>query len=90
MKITTPSSNQTLIQSPVFTALLSYGVPQVVVMHKEGLTLVNNDKYSNTTNKHRNAAKRDYHPANFTMVSATPAEIQELTGLETPSSKDLK
>ena len=90
MKITNPASNQTLIQSPVFTALLSYGVPQVVVMHKEGLTLVNNDKYSNTTNKHRNAAKRDYHPANFTMVPATPAEIQELTGLETPSSKDLK
>ena len=90
MKITNPSANQTLIQSSAFTALLSYGVPQVVVMHKERLTLVNNDKYSNTTNKHRNAAKRDYHPANFTMVPATPAEIQELTGLETPSSKDLK
>ena len=90
MKITTPASNQTLIQSSAFTALLSYGVPQVVVMHKEGLTLVNSDKYSNTTNKHRNAAKRDYHPANFTMVAASPAEIQEVTGLETPSSKDLK
>tara|TARA_R100001163_G_C5051372_1_gene188163 strand:+ start:1341 stop:1613 length:273 start_codon:yes stop_codon:yes gene_type:complete len=90
MKITNPAANQTLIQSSAFTALLSYGVPQVVVMHKERLTLVNNDKYSNTTNKHRNAAKRDYHPANFTMVPATPAEIQELTGLETPSSKDLK
>tara|TARA_R110002020_G_scaffold472359_2_gene700278 strand:+ start:1867 stop:2139 length:273 start_codon:yes stop_codon:yes gene_type:complete len=90
MKITNPAANQTLIQSTAFTALLSYGVPQVVVMHNERLTLVNNDKYSNTTNKHRNAAKRDYHPANFTMVPATPAEIQELTGLETPSSKDLK
>ena len=90
MKITNPAANQTLIESSAFTALLSYGVPQVVVMHKERLTLVNNDKYSNTTNKHRNAAKRDYHPANFTMVPATPAEIQELTGLETPSSKDLK
>ena len=90
MKITNPAANQTLIQSSAFTALLSYGVPQVVVMHKERLTLVNNDKYSNTTNKHRNAAQRDYHPANFTMVPATPAEIQELTGLETPSSKDLK
>tara|TARA_R110002124_G_scaffold89937_3_gene229744 strand:+ start:3800 stop:4072 length:273 start_codon:yes stop_codon:yes gene_type:complete len=90
MKITNPAANQTLIQSTAFTALLSYGVPQVVVMHNERLTLVNNDKYSNTTSKHRNAAKRDYHPASFTMVPATPAEIQEITGLETPSSKDLK
>ena len=90
MKITTPAANQTLIESSAYTALLSYGVPQVVVLHNEGLTLVNNDKYSNTTNKHRNAAKRNYHPANFTLVPASPAEIQEMTGLETPSSKDLK
>ena len=90
MKITNPAANQTLIQSSAYTALLSYGVPQVVVLHNEGLTLVNNDKYSNTTNKHRNAAVRNYHPANFTMVDASPGEIQEITGLETPSSKDLK
>ncbi len=82
MKITNPASNQTLIESSAFTALLSYGVPQVVVLHNEGLTLVNNKKYSNTTSKHRNAAKRNYHPANFTMVPASPAEIQEMTGLE--------
>ena len=56
MKITNPSANQTLIQSSAYTALLSYGVPQVVVLHNEGLTLVNNDKYSNTTNIHRYAA----------------------------------
>tara|TARA_B100000900_G_scaffold375848_1_gene358231 strand:- start:393 stop:647 length:255 start_codon:yes stop_codon:yes gene_type:complete len=82
MKITNIASNQTLVETPVFKALLSYGVPQVVVLHNEGLTLVNNKKYSNTTSKHRNAAKRNYHPANFTMVPASPAEIQEVTGLE--------
>lgn len=82
MKISNPASNQTLVETPVFTALLSYGVPQVVVLHSEGLTMVNNKRYSNTTSKHRNAAKRNYHPSNFTMVEATPAEIQEITGLE--------
>jgi len=83
MKITNIASNQTLIETPVFRALLSYGVPQVVVLHKEGLTLVNSKKYSNTTNKHRNAAVRNYHPSNFTTVPASPSEIQEVTGLET-------
>jgi len=83
MKISNPASNQTLIQTPVYTALLSYDVPQVVVLHKERLTLVNSKKYSNTTNKHRNAAVRNYHPSNFTKVEASPAEIQEITGLET-------
>lgn len=82
MKITNIASNQTLVETPVFKALLSYGVPQVVVLHNEGLTLVNNKKYSNTTSKHRNAAVRNYHPANFTMIKAFPAEIQEVTGLE--------
>ena len=82
MKISNPASNQTLVETPVFTALLSYDVPQVVVLHKEGLTLVNSKKYSNTTSKHRNAAVRNYHPSNFTKVNASPAEIQEVTGLE--------
>lgn len=82
MKISNPASNQTLVETPVFTALLSYDVPQVVVLHKEGLTLVNSKKYSNTTSKHRNAAVRDYSPSNFTKVDASPAEIQEVTGLE--------
>jgi len=82
MKISNPASNQTLIESAAFTALLSYGVPQVVVLHSERLTLVNSKKYSNTTNKHRNQAVRNYHPSNFTKVEASPAEIQEVTGLE--------
>ena len=82
MKITTPASNQTLIETPVFRALLSYGVPQVVVLYKERQTLVNSKKYTNTTNKHRNAAVRDYAPSNFTTIEASPSEIQEVTGLE--------
>jgi hypothetical protein len=82
MKISNPASNQTLVETPVYTALLSYDVPQVVVLHKEGLTLVNSKRYSNTTSKHRNAAVRNYHPSNFTKVQASPAEIQEVTGLE--------
>lgn len=83
MKISNPASNQTLIESAAFTALLSYGVPQVVVLHNEGLTLVNSKKYSNTTSKHRNQAVRDYAPSNFTTIPASPSEIQEMTGLET-------
>lgn len=82
MKISNPASNQTLVETPVYTALLSYDVPQVVVLHKEGLTLVNSKRYSNTTSKHRNAAVRNYSPSNFTKVNASPAEIQEVTGLE--------
>ena len=83
MKISAYKSNQTIVHSSDWTALLSYDVPQVVVLHKEGLTLVNSKRYSNTTSKHRNAAVRDYSPSNFTKVDASPAEIQEITGLET-------
>ena len=83
MKITNPAPNQTLIETPVFKALLSYGVPQVIVLYKERQTLVTTKRYSNTTNKHRNAAVRDMHPANFTIIEATPETIQEITGLET-------
>ena len=82
MKITNPASNQTLVETPVFRALLSYGVPQVVVLHEERLTLVNSKKYSNTTSKHRNAGVRLYAPSNFTTIEASPSEIQEATGLE--------
>jgi len=83
MKIINYKSNQTLVETPVFRALLSYGVPQVVVLYKERQTLVTTKRYSNTTNKHRNAAVRDLHPTNFTIVEATPETIQEITGLET-------
>lgn len=83
MKISAYKSNQTIVHSSDWTALLSYDVPQVVVLHKEGLTLVNSKKYSNTTSKHRNQAVRDYSPSNFTTVPASPSEIQEITGLET-------
>ena len=83
MKIVNYKANQQLIETPAFRALLSYGVPQVVVLYKERQTLVTTKRYSNTTNKHRNAAVRDMHPANFTIIEATPEEIQEVTGLET-------
>lgn len=82
MKITTIASNQTLVETPVFRAILSYGVPQVVIFFAKGLTFVNSKKYSNTTNKHRNAAVRDYAPPNFKTIAASPSEIQEVTGLE--------
>lgn len=83
MKVTNPAPNQTLIETPVFRALLSYGVPQVIVLYKERQTLVTTKRYSNTTNKHRNAAMRDMHPLNFTIIETTPERIQEITGLET-------
>lgn len=83
MKITNPAPNQTLIETPAFRALLSYGVPQVIVLYKERQTLVTTKRYSNTTNKHRNAAVRDMHPSNFTIIETTPERIQEITGLET-------
>jgi hypothetical protein len=83
MKVVNYKTNQQLLVTPAFTCHMSYGVPQVVVWNKERLTLVTTKRYSNTTNKHRNAAVRDLHPSNFTMIEATPAEIQEITGIET-------
>ena len=80
-------ANQTMVQSSEFTALLSYGVPQVIVMHTNSAlgntVLVNNQYYSNTTSKHRNAFKRTLCTESYTFIPATPAEIEEVTGLET-------
>lgn len=88
MRIVNYKSNQTIVHADTFTALLSYGVPQVVVcnpdLHLLGNTvLVNNKKYSNTTSKHRNAYLRQLCDRSYIIIEATPAEIQEVTGLET-------
>jgi Pyruvate/2-oxoacid:ferredoxin oxidoreductase gamma subunit len=87
MRITNYKSNQTLVESNTFTALLSYGVPQVVVMHDsselKGTILINNKRYSNTTSKHRNQYVNSLDTKQYNLVPATPAEIQEITGLET-------
>ena len=84
-------ANQTMVQSSEFTALLSYGVPQVIVMHTNSAlgntVLVNNQYYSNTTSKHRNAFKRTLCTESYTFIPATPAEIEEVTGLETRGAK---
>tara|TARA_B100000927_G_C16434838_1_gene457181 strand:- start:597 stop:893 length:297 start_codon:yes stop_codon:yes gene_type:complete len=86
-------SNQTLIITDRFTAHLSYGVPQVIEMKPgsglDNTVLVNNDKYSNTTNKHRNAYLRTVCHETNTIIPATPAEIQEITDLETPFSHSM-
>ena len=88
MKISAYKPNQTIVHSEDWTALLSYSVPQVVVFHDNharGKTvLVNSRRYSNTTSKHRNAFVRTLDENQYTMFPATPAEIQEATGLETP------
>lgn len=90
MRIVNYKSNQTLVETPVYTAHLSYGVPQVVVFHKgsalENTVVHNNTYYSNTTSKHRNAYMRTLCTESYTFIPATPAEIQEITGLETPVS----
>jgi len=90
MRITSYKSNQTLVETPDYTAHLSYGVPQVVVFHRgsslENTVLHNNTKYSNTTSKHKNAYMRTLCTDSYTFIPATPAEIAEVTGLETPAS----
>ena len=87
MRITNYKSNQTLVESNTFTALLSYGVPQVVVMHDsselKGTILINNKRYSNTTSKHRNQYVNSLDTKQYNLVPASPQEIQEITGLET-------
>ena len=88
MRIVNYKSNQTIVHADTYSALLSYGVPQVVVCnpdnHLLGKTvLVNNKRYSNTTSKHRNAYLRKLNLDNTVVIEATPAEIQEVTGLET-------
>jgi hypothetical protein len=86
MKIINYKPNQTIVKTGEYTALLSYGVPQIVVMHaRENLVLVNSRKYSVTTSKHRNAYLKEVlgNPGIDNTVQASPAEIQEATGLET-------
>ena len=87
MRISSYKPNQTIVHSSDWTALLSYSVPQVVVFHDNhalGKTvLVNNQRYSNTTSKHRKAFVRTLDESQYTILDATPAEIQEITGLET-------
>ena len=90
MRITNYKSNQTLVETTEFTAHLSYGVPQVVVFHANSAlantVIHNNVKYSNTTSKHKNAYMRTLCTDSYTFIPATPAEIAEVTGLETPAS----
>ena len=87
MRITNYKSNQTLVETSEFTAHLSYGVPQVVVFHGgsalENTVIHNNVKYSTTTSKHKNAYMRTLCTESYTFIPATPAEIEEVTGLET-------
>ncbi len=90
MRVINYKSNQTLIETKDYTAHLSYGVPQVVVFHRgsalENTVIHNNVKYSTTTSKHKNAYMRTLCTDSYTFIPATPAEIQEVTGLETPQS----
>lgn len=88
MRISSYKPNQTIVHSSDWTALLSYSVPQVVVFHDNHadlakIVIVNNKKYSNTTSKHRNAFVRTLDENQYTIIEATPAEIQEVTGMET-------
>jgi hypothetical protein len=90
LTVTQLKANQSLVQTKEFTAHLSYGVPQVVVFHGgsalENTVLHNNAKYSNTTNKHKLAYMRTLCTESYTFIPATPAEIEEVTGLTTPQS----
>jgi hypothetical protein len=90
MRIINYKSNQTLVETKDYTAHLSYGVPQVVVFHRgsalENTVIHNNVKYSNTTSKHKNAYMRTLCTDSYTFIPATPAEIEEVTGLETRQS----
>ena len=93
MRITQLKSNQSLVQTSDYTAHLSYGVPQVIVFHRgsalENTVLHNNAYYSNTTNKHKNAYMRTLCNESYTFIPATPAEITEVTGLETPQPAEV-
>jgi len=93
MRITNYKSNQTLIETTDYTAHLSYGVPQVVVFHRgsalENTVLHNNAKYSKTTNQHKRAYMRTLCTDSYTFIPASPAEITEVTGLETPQPSEV-
>jgi len=86
LNITPYKSNQTLVVAETFTALLSYGVPQVIVHHDnselKGMVMHNSAYYSNTTSKHKNAYLRTLCSESYTCVPASPSEIQEVTGIE--------
>ncbi len=86
MRIENFKSNQTLVHATAFTALLSYGVPQVIVMHANSgmpnTVLHNSAYYSNTTSKHKNAYMRTLCTDSYTFIPASPAELQEVSGLE--------
>jgi hypothetical protein len=86
MRIENFKSNQTLVHGTAFTALLSYGVPQVIVMYADsampGTVLHNSAYYSNNTSKHKNAYMRTLCPDSYTFIPASPAEMQEVSGLE--------
>ncbi len=83
-------ANQTIVQNSEYTALLSYGVPQVIVFtdnsELQNTVLHNTAYYSNTTSKHKNAYMRALCDMSYTFIPATPEEIQEVTGLKTRSS----
>jgi len=93
MRITQLKANQSLVQTSDFTAHLSYGVPQVVVFHGgsalENTVVHNNAYYSNTTNKHKRAYMKTLCTESYTFIPATPAEITEITGLETPQPAEV-
>jgi hypothetical protein len=91
MRVTQLKTNQSLIETKEFTAHLSYGVPQVIVMHANSAlantVLHNSTYYSNTTSKHKNAYMRTLCTDSYTFLPATPAEIEEITNLETREAK---
>jgi len=93
MRITQLKANQSLVQTTEYTAHLSYGVPQVVVFHGgsalENTVVHNNAYYSNTTNKHKRAYMKTLCTESYTFIPATPAEITEITGLETPQPAEV-
>ena len=93
LTVTQLKANQSLIQTREFTAHLSYGVPQVIVWHSNSefgdTVLHNNAYYSNTTNKHKRAYMKTLCIESYTFIPATPAEITEITGLETPQPEEV-
>jgi hypothetical protein len=86
IRVTQLKSNQSLVETKEFTAHLSYGVPQVIVMHTNSAlantVLHNSTYYSNTTSRHKNAYMRTLCVESYTFIPASPAEIEEATGLE--------
>jgi hypothetical protein len=86
-KIETLKSNTMLFHTKEYTAFLSYGVPQVIVWKDSsefsGTVMHNMHKYSNTTSQHKKAFMRTLCTASYTFIPTSPAEIQEVTDIET-------